>query len=222
MIRRERRFAPGRAWAGKLDELERTSGLLTPRRWLIWWARATRRQSQTKLCQSFMNRTRRGVEAIRTEVTRPAVNLTGDLWRRRKQRWSEFIHSKSTVRAGVLELGHGAWRHEMGMGDGDRRACSSPGARALVWQRSRAAKSKAAGTLCLPLQACLRARHARARLLDQRPVKTSPSASIDLDAMYNESDRQESAQRCFLFYFFFYLPIITVQGSLGVATMVTP
>lgn len=53
-------------------------------------------------------------------------------------------------------------------------------------------------------------------------MKTSPSASIDLDAMYNESDRQESAQRCFLFYFFFYLPIITVQGSLGVATMVIP
>lgn len=132
MVRRERRLAPGRAWAGKLDELERTSGLLTPRRWLIWRARATRRQSQTKLCQSFMNRPKRGVEAVRTEVTRTAVNLAGDLWRRRKQRWSEFIHSKLTVRAGVLELGHGAWRHEMGMGDRDRRACSPPGARALV------------------------------------------------------------------------------------------
>lgn len=30
------------------------------------------------------------------------------------------VHSfKLTVWAGVLELGHGAWRHEMGMGDGD-------------------------------------------------------------------------------------------------------
>lgn len=38
------------------------------------------------------------------------------------------VHSlKLTVRTGVLELGHGAWRHEMGMGDGDQRACSPPG-----------------------------------------------------------------------------------------------
>lgn len=77
MVRRERRFAPGRAWAGKLDELERTSRLLTPRRLLIWRPGATRRQSQTKLCQSFMDRPKRGVKAIRTEVSRPAVNLAG-------------------------------------------------------------------------------------------------------------------------------------------------
>lgn len=62
---------------GRLDELERTAGLLTPHEWLICRGGAARRQSQTKLCQSSMNRRKRGVEAVRTEVTRPAVNLAG-------------------------------------------------------------------------------------------------------------------------------------------------
>jgi hypothetical protein len=44
-----------------------------------------------------------------------------------------LLSLKLTVRARVLEMGHGAWRHEMGMVDGDRKAYSAvlPGARAL-------------------------------------------------------------------------------------------
>lgn len=41
---------------GRLDEQERNTELLSPRRWLICRVGAARRQSQTKLCQSLMKR----------------------------------------------------------------------------------------------------------------------------------------------------------------------
>lgn len=57
-------------------------------------------------------------EAVRTEVT---VRLS--IWRgfgaTAEPEMVGVYSFKLTVRARVLELGHGAWRHEMGMGDGD-------------------------------------------------------------------------------------------------------
>lgn len=111
-----------------------------------------RRDVQTESDEAlpaFHGPSKMGGEAVRTEVT---VRLS--VWRgvgataRPKM---VGVHSlKLNVRAGVLELGHGAWRHEMGMGDGDGE-CVLPRVQGALSLSVPAAKSDAAGPLCLLL-----------------------------------------------------------------------
>lgn len=110
----------GAGLGGRLNELERSARLLTAKMMIADLSGRGGAQTESdEALPDFHGLSKMAGEAVRAEVT---VRLS--IWR---GSWSDggtrdgrsALVQIDRVRARVLELGHGAWRHEMGMEDGD-------------------------------------------------------------------------------------------------------